>query len=155
MKISDKFSNAVIKLESNTATIFATQTHSNVTDWCEFHFISDKNLGINIGGEIKTKFYENLYSILNNENGKELASIKNPLFIDVVRDLKSRYVGYLVFSGYKTIYFFVDSFGYMHLILADCAGEMLVHSKLEPNTIIDWKRQLLNLKDLVITDKVE
>lgn len=129
-----------ISLISNTLTICGELL--NPPEWYEFQVINNGiSLG-NIGGQTKSAFIKDFLEILDKKNGKRLSEISNAAYKEIVGGDDAEYLGFLVFSGYKSLFFFKEGQEIIHAVLGDSGGKMIAHSSFNIQVFHDWYRQL-------------
>jgi len=132
-----------ISLESNSFALHGQR--SNNLDWYEFEARIDGARFGEIGGETKQRFIENLVTVLSNDQGVPLSKMEAPRFAEYVGGVESEYLGYVAFSGYKTLYFFRSGGTLKYVVLADNEGKHLAHAQLTPELRNSWLEVLNHL----------
>lgn len=137
---------AIFVLHERGFHLSAYCNHSSALKWCEFMIIvnSSEDLGC-IGGLTIEDFLSNFFKVAEKERGKKLSLIQDAPFKDLVGGHETEYLGYIVFSEYKTLYFFRKKSGDEHVVLADPGGNLLAHQELGIGTLLRWKKSLMNL----------
>lgn len=130
----------LIYLESDSFAL--TGQRVNEPDWYEFDARVNEMRFEQIGGETRLRFINSLIAVLSNDHGIALETIENAQFTEFVGGAKAEYLGYIVFSGYNTFYFFKQDGELMHVVFADKDGKLLAHTKLSPELRASWLGEL-------------
>jgi hypothetical protein len=133
-----------ISLESDSFALKGQRV--NDLDWYEFDTRVNNVHFRQIGGEVRLRFIDNLITVLSNEQGITLEKIENAQFTEHVGGAKTEYLGYIVFSGYNTLYFFKQDGEVKHVVFADKDGKLLAHTQLAPELRANWLKELHSLR---------
>lgn len=107
--------------------------------WCECYY-TNKVLGRLVGGAVIEDTCNKFIKILKmkTNEGTENTRHKNIL------NSKSSYLGYVVFSGYDTFYFFKNN-DYYELLILDGSGKFVAHHIVSYEIISLWKHKFMKI----------
>ncbi|NEO85839.1 MAG: hypothetical protein F6J87_16535 [Spirulina sp. SIO3F2] len=132
-------------LDERGFQLSAYRDSSAFMDWYDFTLANNsEDLG-QIGGSPLDRFSQRLLEIADTHSGKPLCSIQKAKYKNIVGGDGTEYLGFIVFSGYNTLYFFRKKFGAEHVVLADSSGALLTHQELGAGTLRRWRSLLYEL----------
>jgi hypothetical protein len=129
-----------IVLQSDTFSIIGYR--KNDLDWFEFDTCIAGQEYKSIGGDDRNIFLDRLYEILTKNGGKRLAEIKDFLYTALVGGKEAEYLGCLVFSGYKSLYFFMLDGEIKHVLFLDRDTNLIAHTELMSDFKNSWRRKI-------------
>ncbi|QQS03407.1 MAG: hypothetical protein IPK50_13950 [Fibrobacterota bacterium] len=98
---------------------------SGTDNWFNFFLSHGSNGVVELGGVDAVEVVEDLKQLLSKKSGKKLAEMKNPAFLDFAGGMDAQYLGCVSFSGYNTIYFFMQGDSLSRIVVADGIGNVL------------------------------
>ncbi len=126
-----KSCNNKLMLESNDFLIFCNKNDINSFGWGSFYYENKGFCRYLLDTDVKL-FFIDLFKICNSNNGKD-----NNKHLDVLNK-KSKYLGYINFSGYDTIYLFKNDL-YIEILILNGNAEYIAHHKISFEILEKWE----------------